>query len=281
MSIETQPTIDQAELWNGPAARAWVDQQEMLDRVLKPVADRLKETVEAARPARLLDVGCGTGTTTLEAARLLGSAGRCVGVDISGPMLAAARTRADREGLAAEFLQADAQTHAFEPGDFDMLISRFGVMFFGDPVAAFANLGKATQQGGRLAFVAWRGAAENPFMTAAERAAAPLLPGLPPRRPDAPGQFAFADPERVGGILREGGWDAIDIRPVDFACSLPEAELQTYVTRMGPVGMALAGADPETRTRIVDAVMPAFAPFVIGSEVRFTAACWEVSARLS
>ena len=146
---------------------------------------------------RVLDVGCGTGSTTLAVARRLGAKGRCIGIDISEPMIAAARARAEREGTPASFIRADAQTHAFEPASFDMIISRFGVMFFDDSVRAFANLRRAAKQTPSLRFIAWRSAAENPFMTTAERAAAPLLPNLPARRPDAPGQFAFADRDRV------------------------------------------------------------------------------------
>ena len=152
---------------------------------------------------RVLDVGCGTGSTTLAVARLLGAKGRCTGIDISEPMIAAARARAEREGTPASFIRADAQTHAFEPASFDMIISRFGVMFFDDSVRAFANLRRAARDDAELRFIAWRSAAENPFMTTAERAAAPLLPNLPARRPDAPGQFAFAD--RAPGPPHPGG----------------------------------------------------------------------------
>ena len=155
--------------------------------------------------SRVLDVGCGTGSTTLAVARRLGAKGRCIGIDISEPMIAAARARAEREGTPASFIRADAQTHAFEPASFDMIISRFGVMFFDDSVRAFANLRRAARDDAELRFIAWRSAAENPFMTTAERAAAPLLPNLPARRPDAPGQFAFADRRRVYSILEESG----------------------------------------------------------------------------
>ena len=195
----------------------------------------------------VLDVGCGTGGITLAVARRLASAGRCMGVDISEPVIAAARARAEREGTPASFVRADAQDHAFEPASFDFVISRFGVMFFDDSVRAFANLRRASTDDGRLRFIAWRGAAENPFMTTAERAAAPLLPDLPARRPDEPGQFAFADPDRIRRILADSGWAEIDIQPIDVACALPEKELARYLTRLGPVGLALREADEQTR----------------------------------
>jgi len=155
------------------------------------------------------------------------------------------------------------------------------VMFFDDPVAAFANLRRAARDDAALRLIAWRSAAENPFMTAAERAAAPLLPDLPARRPDVPGQFAFADPQRVAHILEASGWAGVDIRPVDVVCSLTEGELDQYLARLGPVGIALQQADAATRARVIDTVRAAFAPYVHGGDVRFTAACWTIEARAS
>jgi hypothetical protein len=194
-------------------------------------------------------------------------------------MIAAARARAEREGTPASFIAADAQIHSFEPASFDTIMSRFGVMFFTDSVRAFANLRRAASEGAALRFVAFRSAAENPFMTTAERAAAPLLPKLPARRPDAPGQFAFGDRRRVHSILHESGWSEIDIRPIDVACTQSETDLVHYVEKLGPVGLILQEADAATRRQVVETVRAAFDPYVHGGEVRFTAACWMVGAR--
>lgn len=270
---------EQAELWNGVAGQAWVESQAMLDRLFRPIEESLAKAVVERVPARLLDVGCGTGSTTIAAARRLEGQGTSVGIDISEPMIAAACARAEREGVAAEFICADAESHAFEPGRFDMIISRFGVMFFADPVRAFANLRRASAPAAELRVAAWRSAAENPFMTTAERAAAALLPGLPARQAEGPGQFAFGDRDRVAGMLRESGWEGIEIGPLDVACTMPEAELVPYLTKLGPVGRALEGADPRTRAAAIEAARIAFAPYVRGAEVRFTAACWMIGAR--
>ena len=194
-------------------------------------------------------------------------------------MIAAARARAERDGIPAVFVQADAQTHAFSPGSVDTVISRFGVMFFDDPVEAFTNLWRAARAGAQLRFVAWRSAAQNPFMTAAERAAAGLLPGIAPRKDGEPGQFAFADPDEIARMLATSGWGAIDILPLDVACILSEDELTDYVTRLGPLGRALYGEDEETRVRVLGAVRPAFDAYRDGRDIRFTAACWTVGAR--
>ena len=256
--------------WNGGAGDAWVEAQDLLDGMLAPFAAPLIEAAAARSGGRILDVGCGTGATTVEAARH----GDATGVDISAQMLAAARARADRAGVPARFILADAQEYVFDR--FDLVISRFGVMFFDDPVAAFANLRRATA--GALRFVAWRSPEENEFATIPGRLAAPLLPDLPAPRPDGPGRFAFADPERVRGILADAGWGTVDIRPLDIECSLPEPQLMPYVTGLGPVGLALRGADAATRARVVEAVRPGLERFVHGDEVRFPAACWLVDA---
>jgi SAM-dependent methyltransferase len=279
MTISNDVAGAQAALWNGPSGHAWVDEQVLLDRLYMPFQELLLESVIAAAPAAVLDVGCGTGSTTLAIARALGSGADVTGVDISAPMIDAATTRAAQEGVAARFIRADAQAHAFEPASVDMIVSRFGVMFFADPVGAFANLRRAARPGARLQCIAWRSVAENPFMTEAERAAAPLLPDLPPRRPDLPGQFAFADGERVRALLVASGWQGVDIQPLDVACRMSEADLLTYVGRLGPVGVALRDADADTRGRVMAAVRAAFDSYVIDGECRFTAACWLIGAR--
>jgi SAM-dependent methyltransferase len=268
---------EQAKIWNGPAGHAWVAAQQSLDRMFEPFAALLAAEAAATGATRVLDVGCGTGSTTLAIARRIDTAGHCTGVDLSEPMVALARERAARERLRASFIVGDAQTQAFEPAYFDLVVSRFGVMFFDDPTQAFANLRRATRVGGQMRCIAFRSPAENPFMTTAERAAAPLLPQLPERRPDAPGQFAFADSRRVQGILEDSGWSGIHIAPIDVACVMPEAELNPYLERLGPVGLALRSADAETRAQVLAVVRAAFDPFVIDGEVRFTAACWLIT----
>ncbi|MFI6012790.1 class I SAM-dependent methyltransferase [Streptomyces sp. NPDC051243] len=279
MDVTDRTDDEQAVRWNGPAAQGWVAAQALLDRVLEPFEEPLLDAVPAGRGGQVLDVGCGTGGTTVAVARRLGPGGHCVGVDISEPMISAARARAERESAPASFIRADAADHPFERAAFDAVISRFGVMFFSDSVRAFANLRRAARDEAGLRFIVWRGPAENPFMTTAERAAAPLLPNLPARRPDGPGQFAFADPDLIHRILAASGWTGIDIRPVDVPCTLPERELVGYFTRLGPVGQVLPEVDERTRARVVETVRAAFEPFVHGPDVRFTGACWLVDAR--
>jgi SAM-dependent methyltransferase len=272
------PAEEQRTLWNGTAGSAWIDAQALLDGMFQPLQDLMVDTVRVTSAQRVLDVGCGTGSTTLAIARRLGARGQSTGIDISAPMIDVARMRARQQSPAAEFIVADAQTHDFEAGSFDAVVSRFGVMFFADFVAAFSNLRRSVRASGGLHVIVWRAAAENPFMTVAERAAAPLLPDIPPRRPDAPGQFALADASRVRGTLEASGWTAIDLQAIDIECAFPEKELVPYMTRLGPLGMVLKDADEATRRRVIDVVRPAFDPFVRGAEVRFNAACWHIHA---
>ncbi len=270
---------EQAALWNGLAGRAWVDSQTLTDQMFRPLEALLVAAVAGESAQRVLDVGCGAGGTTLAIARQLGATGHCLGVDISAPLVAAARKRAEREGVPAGFVHADAQHHAFAPASFDMIVSRLGVMFFDDAVGAFSNLRHAASDGAALRFIAWRDPAENPFMTAAERAVAPLLPDLPTPRPNAPGQFGFAARDRIHAILEQSGWGEIEIQPVDVVCTLPEHALTHYVTRFGPVGRALNKVDERTRAQVIETARAALAPYVHGDEVRYTAACWMASAR--
>ena len=257
---------------------AWVEAEVLLDGMYAPFEAMLARDIPAG--ARVLDVGCGTGATTIAAARRAGPDGEALGVDISEPMITAARAKAVREGVAASFALGDAKSFAFEAGRFDRVISRFGLMFFDDFVAAFANLHRAATPDAQLHAIAWRSGDENPFMMAAERVAAPLLPGLVVRPSvEENGQFAFGDFGRVLDILARSGWREAALAPLEVACAFPTAALPFYLARLGPVGRALEGGDPELRDRVLAAVLPAFDRYVFGNEVRFDAACWSITAR--
>lgn len=281
MDIAQPPDGGQSALWNGPAGRAWVAMQEVLDRMLEPFEQVLVEAAAREPARRVLDVGCGAGSTTLALAAPPVSRENCLGIDVSEPLIALARARAREAGAQVGFTCADAQTHAFEPDSFDLIVSRFGVMFFDDPVRAFANLGRAARDGAALRFVAWRSASENPFMTAAEHAVAAWLPPSAGPTSNGPGQFAFADSSRVRSILAQGGWTEIEVRRLDRDCSFAERDLLPYLTQMGPLGRALPEMDASSRARAIEAARAAFEPYVHGPEVRFTAACWQVGARAS
>ena len=279
MNATNETNDGQSTLWNGDAGHAWVEAQGPLDRMYKPFEDLLVDAVHTTNLTRVLDVGCGTGGTTLAIAKRLGTKGQCLGIDISTAMIDAARARAERDHAPVRFICADAQTYGFDPASVDMIVSRFGVMFFDDPIRAFANLRRAATDDAELRVIAWRSPTENAFMTTAERAAAPILPNLPVRQPDAPGQFGFANASRVHTILEQSGWGEIELRPIDVACTLPKNELRRYLTRFGPVGKALESTDEGTRATVIESILPAFDSFIHGADVRFTASCWTVGAR--
>ncbi|MBV7257622.1 methyltransferase domain-containing protein [Pacificimonas sp. WHA3] len=265
--------------WNGRAGKAWVAMQDLMDGVLSPFLDIIVERTMIERPARVLDIGCGTGGTTVAIERAWDGAMQCVGIDISEPMIAAARQRALAAGSNAEFRIGDAGTHAFGGQKFDMMVSRFGVMFFEDFVSAFRHLRDAMAAHGSLHFCAWRDPDENPFMTTAARAAAPLVPNIPAYVPNAPGQFAFADRDFVVGLLRKAGWHGVECVPVDEALAFPARQLENYYTRLGVLGPLLPDLDEDLRRDVLTAVGAAFEPFVDGDVARANMACWSVTAR--
>jgi len=279
MPQSAQPNTQQAALWNDVSGKAWVEMQPILDGVLAPFERLVVDAGYPGEGGKVLDIGCGAGATTLAMARRVGNDGRCLGLDISRPLVALATERARLEEVAnTSFEVGDAQAYAFESGCFDTVISRFGVMFFDDPVAAFMNIRQAARRGGKLAFVAWRSPVENDFMTTAARAAAPFLPPAPLPDPEAPGQFAFADGARVKRILEASGWSSIKIEQADVPCQIAEGDLMRYATRLGPVGAALRQVDQVTAEKITTVLPAAFAPFMEDGKARFNAACWLATA---
>ncbi|MFI5952579.1 class I SAM-dependent methyltransferase [Cryptosporangium sp. NPDC051539] len=264
----------QTARWNGRAGTAWVASRALTDDLLRPMENALVDAVTAAGARDVLDVGCGTGGTTVALARHA----RCVGLDLSEQMVAAARERAAEDGSTATFLCADAQTHPFTPGEFDAIVSRFGVMFFPEPPVAFANLHRAARPGAALRCVVWRGGEENPFMLVPEQAAAPVVPGLATSPPGSAGRFSFAGPAVVHRAL-DASWHDVDLVPLDLECRMPESALVGYFTNFGALAQVWTDLDEHTRATAVSTVRAAFDPFVHGDEVRYTAACWMITAR--
>lgn len=272
------PERDMAAYWDR-AGQVWVEHQALLDRLMAPIAEAVVEVAGLVNGEAVLDVGCGSGATTFEAAWRTGPTGRAVGVDISGALVELARRRAGEDGIeGVEFLLADAQTHVFQP-TFDAIVSRFGVMFFPDPVAAFANLRGALKPGGKLAFAAWRAPEENPLSLVPLQAAAPFLPEMPRFEKDAPGRFAFADADRVRRILADSGWRDVDVAPLDVESPLSAGELLTMSLRVGPLNPLLKDAQEHTRRAVGEAVEAALSPYVEGGVATLTSACWLVTAR--
>jgi SAM-dependent methyltransferase len=230
----------------------------------------------------VLDVGCGTGATLLRLAELAGPAGQVLGCDVSAPMLALARQRA--AGIAhVGIMQADAQAHRFPAAAFDAVVSRFGVMFFADPVAAFANLRQALRPGGRVAFVCWAPLADNPFFRLPMQAAVRRLGPVEPAPPRAPGPMAFGEPDYVREILAGAGYHdiVIDERRPDLLGLPTPAATADFVCEMGPVARLIAErqADGATAAAVHADIAEAFAAYQRDGRVRIPCCLYIVRAR--
>jgi len=272
--------------WNEGAGPVWVEQQERLDGQIGPLGVRTRDRAAIRSGEGVLDVGCGCGGTTLELAGDVGAGGRVVAVDISRPMLERGKQRARNAGLDAriEWQLEDAQTAPFEGAAFDLIFSRFGVMFFADPVAAFTNLRRALRPGGRLAFVCWQPRDKNPWMLAPALAAAQHIAFPAPLPPDAPGPFAFGDAARVREILERAGFvevahEAVN-EPMRLAGDTVEEALELCL-QIGPVGAALREAKPsdDQRARVIGAVRQVIESFETPRGIEAAAGAWIVTAR--
>ncbi len=269
----------QIEHWNADAGDAWARLQARMDAQIGPLGEEALEALGPRPGERIIDVGCGCGDTSLALATRVSPGGSVTGIDISRPMLAVARRRAAATGARVEFLEADAETHAFPAGEADAIFSRFGVMFFERPARAFANLRSALKTGGRLAFLCWQGPEKNPFITAPMMAARPLLAPEPPPDPHAPGPFAFADGERVAGILREAGFANIHVEPRERTLAAGSLDqVMEVALNIGPLGRALR-EQPDRREPVVQAVRDAMSARA-GADgiIHLPTATWVVTA---
>jgi ubiquinone/menaquinone biosynthesis C-methylase UbiE len=275
-------SVNQAQIdfWNGPTGQKWAKHQTDMDRNLADIGLASLALADAQPGERVLDIGCGNGATSFALLEAVGASGDVMGVDVSQPMLSQARSRITASNI--RFVEADAATHPFA-ADRDLIFSRFGVMFFVEPVAAFANIRKAAAKGGRLAFICWRKVEENEWAMRPYLAALPFLPEQKAGDPNAPGPFAFADRERTRGILAEAGFRDIAIEPFDGHMRLgasPEHAALLLTSLMGPASRALKNVDDETRAKARDAIAKDMAAFQGSApEIAPATACWLVSAR--
>jgi ubiquinone/menaquinone biosynthesis C-methylase UbiE len=270
---------DQAGYWNGPAGHRWTALQESQDKLFAPITAALFEAAAPQPGEGVIDVGCGAGETTLRAAA---ATGRALGVDLSEPMLARARERASAGGSPARFAHADAATYDFSGEHADLMISRFGVMFFADPAATFANLRRGLRRGGRVAFLCWREPKLNPWNLLPYNAAVKHAPKLPKLGPDDPGPFSFSDEARVQRILSEAGFSGVELTPLDFTLDIGVGEgLDNAVAKsleIGPASRALDGQPEAVRKAAEAEIRAALAERVEGGAIPLGAAVWIVRA---
>lgn len=279
MTSSNQAQID---YWNADVGRRWTDSQERLDALIGPMGHAALRAASAVPGERVIDIGCGCGDTALALASAVGPSGSVLGVDVSAPMLARARERVAAAGLAnVSFVQADAAAGGL-PGDRDLLFSRFGVMFFADPQAAFLALRRALRSGGRIAFVCWRAFAENPWAFVPAMAGIQALGVTPPQTdPHAPGPFAFADADRVRAILAAAGFAQIGVEafeaPMRMGDSLEAAA--NLSLEIGPLARLIADAGAD-RSRVAGAVAAALSAHRgADGSVALPGRVWIVTAR--
>jgi SAM-dependent methyltransferase len=277
------PNREQTEHWNNPDdVGHWITEQTRHDEMLEPFIDVLTNGAQLAAGDDVLDVGCGCGATTLAAARIA-APGTVVGIDLSAPMLDQGRCDAHAAGLNdVAFQQGDAQTHRFDTDTFDAVISRFGIMFFDDPVAAFTNIRTGARRGARLAFVCWQPLVANEWLLVPGAALAQHVPLPDLGGPDAPGMFAFGDPQRGEQVLRDAGWrdmSAADIHTPIYVGGHGTVDDAVTFLRTGSMGRTmLADIDRDAEARALEDVRAALAPHHDGKGVRLDAAVWLITA---
>jgi len=278
---ETSSNAAQIEYWNTTAGETWAQFQEILDCQVELLGLAAMDALCPREGEHIIDIGCGCGQTSLTLAARVRPTGSVVGIDISQPMLDVALRRPRSTDLQVAFRKLDAQAGDLGQGLFDAAFSRFGVMFFGDPVAAFANIRASLKPEGRLAFICWRPLNENPWMQAPMQAALPLLLPVAPPDPTAPGPFAFADSSRVRSTLTDSGYSAVTINPFDTDIGGADLEQTLKLAlAIGPLGRALR-EHPEVADKAVDAVRDVLSKYLTSKGVRMPAAVWIVLARTS
>jgi SAM-dependent methyltransferase len=280
--------VTQAEYWNGEVGARWARNQAVLDAVFAPLTEALFDRADPTPGHAVLDIGCGAGATTLEAARRVGPGGAVTGADISAPLLAVAgdRVAAEAPGAAPiRFVEADVEQA--DLGAFDAALSRFGVMFFSDTGRAFANLRRMLKPGGRLTFLCWRGLSENLWVSVPREAVLPLLPEAPPPPPpDTPGPFRFADADALAALLRGSGFATVTCDALDRDVVLGRgaddagaAQAAAHVAlNLGPTSHLVREAEPDLRSRAEAAAVAALRRHAAGAAVQLRAACWLVQA---
>ena len=272
---------DQKEFWNNEKGKIWVALEKKIDAMLSPLGDEALKSLAPENGENIIDIGCGTATTSLKIADLVGDKGSVTGVDISKPILECARQKAKENSVSnIEFILADAQNHKYLVNSYDAIFSRFGVMFFEDPVAAFANLIKGLKSGGRLAFICWAEPSVNDWIETSTNVASRFLELPPKAAPREPGPFAFEDPVYLRKILSDAGWKKITIENYCTTNLVGKTieEAADFLSRMGPMSIPFENAEETVKIKVIDALKDCFSNYLTETGVEMNFNSWIVTA---
>ncbi len=277
---------DQAEFWSSTTGAQWVELQDRIDTLLAGVLDRLLAMADVKSGQSVLDIGCGTGASVLALCERVGPDGVVEGLDIAEQMLERARQRAQDAGHQnARFTLSDAQVHPFEPQVYDQVVSRFGVMFFEDTVAAFSNIARSVKPGGRMTFACWGAMADNPWFEVPRTAAIAVLGAVPPADPYAPGPMAFHDRDHVLGLFRQAGMTEVRAEAVEVPL-YPHGDVMAAAETASSIGPASRiirekGGTPADAQAIANRVAVEFEKYATPQGVQVPARLNYYSARVS
>ena len=278
------PNAREVEYWNSAHTRAWADEHKAIDRLFAGITQVTLDLAAPKAGERVIDIGCGSGATVLALAARVGPSGYVLGADVSKPSVEKGRERIAAAGVhQAEIILCDVSTHIFPANSFDLVFSRFGVMFFADPIATFANIRKAMKPDGRVALAVFRTSQENKWATAALASVRHLLPPITPPGPEEPGQFSWADAARVHRILETAGFQGVSLTPRDPGMPLAgrggAAEAAAFMFRVGPIVRATSGASERQKKEVRRALEAFFRSHEGPQGIVFPGAFWIVTAR--
>jgi ubiquinone/menaquinone biosynthesis C-methylase UbiE len=278
------PNSDEIDYWNGPQGHKWVNNNRLTDFMYQPLGDMTVERAALRPDERVLDIGCGCGTTTLKMAKLVAPGGDITALDVSTLMLAVAREKTKSAAVPIKLVNADAETYDLGPASFDVMFSQFGLMFFTNPSAALTNFHRALKPNGRIAFVCWRGPELNPWFVLPFEAVRNYMPEMEAPNPDAPASpFSFASKEKVEDMLHDAGFVDMQFDSFETTIKMGDGSLQSCVDYVaafnGPVAAILRNADEATIPAIIETLRVAMEPYHTGKNLELAASPWIVTAR--
>ena len=272
---------EQKEFWNEKKGKIWVSLESNIDKMLGPLGHHAIKILNPKSGEKILDIGCGTGSTSQSLSKLVGENGLITGIDISEPILRFAKNQLDNRNIKnIDFIQEDAQTFNLSNFNYDAIFSRFGIMFFEDPFFAFKNIKKSLNSRGRITFICWSNREENDWITLSSKVASQFLELPPKNNPREPGPFAFEEYSYIKEILTKSGWKNINIKNhkenIIVGKTLDHAA--AFLSKMGPMSVPFENSNEKTKAKVIEALKECYSKYLIPKGVEFHFSTWIVSA---